>query len=440
MLNKLFFVNLCLTIGVGSVFAQPPVAIKGGTIYTMAGDPIENGTILFRDGKILEVGADLKVPVEAKVIDATGKVVMPGFVETHSSSGMSQSNETNPIVPYVSVLDSIDPMSSYFRQARRNGVTTVGISPGNSTIIGGQSAVIKTAGEFLDDMIVKTEVGIKISLRPISGSRMSHLSRLRKTLNDAKKKMEGDDKDDKDKKSDDKKSDADDKKDKEDEKKEGSSTSSQGSTPSSQGTNEALNEAMFALLTGELPAIIYCDRAMDVSQALRLIEEYNLDASLVLGRDCHKAAKQLAGKDFPVILDSRLVYWEEDPRTDEETKVVVSEVFRDLEIPFTFQASRSGGVTLGASYLWYQAATCVKHGMPRDEALAALTTLPAKFLEVDDLVGSIEEGKDGDVIILSGDPLKASTWVEKTIVNGKVVYDREEDEQLKQLLGETSDE
>ena len=78
--------------------------------------------------------------------------------------------------------------------------------------------------------------------------------------------------------------------------------------------------------------------------------------------------------------------------------------------------------------------------MPRDEALAALTTLPAKFLEVDDLVGSIEEGKDGDVIILSGDPLKASTWVEKTIVNGKVVYDREEDEQLKQLLGETSDE
>ena len=139
---------------------------------------------------------------------------------------------------------------------------------------------------------------------------------------------------------------------------------------------------------------------------------------------------------MPVILDSTLVFWEEDPRTDEETKVIVPEVFREQGIPFTFQGSRAGGATLGASYLWYQAATCVKHGMPREDALKALTMLPAEFLGVEKLVGSIEEGKDGDVIVLSGDPLKVSTWVEKTIVNGKVVYDREDDEQLKRLLGE----
>ena len=287
MFRKITFVAFCIAfctaiaaVDSDSAFAQSPIAIKGGTIYTMAGDPIENGTILFRDGRIDAVGKDLKIPVEAKVIDATDKVVMPGFVESHSSSGMSQANETNPIVPYVSVLDSIDPMNNYFRQARRNGVTTVAIVPGNSTIIGGQAAVIKTAGEFLNDMILKSEIGIKISLRPMTGSRMSHMARLRKTLNDARRKMEVDDdedeKDAKDKKDsddkDDDKKDADDK----DEKKTESSSQAGVAASARQVTNKALDEAMIALLSGELPAIIYCERAMDVGQALRLIKRIQI--------------------------------------------------------------------------------------------------------------------------------------------------------------------
>ncbi len=440
MFKKTTFIAYCLIAWgatAGLAFAQAPVAIQGGTIYTMAGEPIENGTILFRNGKVEDVGKDLKIPVEARVIDATGKIVMPGFIESHSSSGMSQANETNAIVPYVSVLDSIDPMNNYFRQARRNGVTTVAISPGNSTIIGGQAAVIKTAGEFLDEMILKPDVGMKISLRPIRGSRMSHMAQLRKALDDAKKKMADDGKDkkkDDDKKDDDKDEDSDDK------KEDSDSEQQNAGAAAAEVTNNELNEAMFAMLSGDLPAIIYCDRAMDVGQALRLIEEYKLDATLVLGRDCHKAAKQLADIDCPVILDSSLVYWDEDARTKEETRIVVPDVFRDQEIPFTFQVSRAGGATLGSSYLWFQAATCVKHGMPREDALKALTTLPAEFLGVEKLVGSIEKGKDGDVIILSGDPLKVSTWVEKTLVNGQVVYDRDEDEQLKRLLGEESNE
>ncbi len=434
MFKKTTFIAYCLTAwaaAAGLAFAQAPVAIQGGTIYTMAGEPIENGTILFRDGKVVDVGKDLKIPVEARVIDATGKIVMPGFIESHSSSGMSQANETNSIVPYVSVLDSIDPMNNYFRQARRNGVTTVAISPGNSTIIGGQAAVIKTAGEFLDEMILKPDVGMKISLRPVRGSRMSHMAQLRKALNDAKRKMTDDE--------DDKKEDGD-KDDKDNDDKKDDADKPAASSAGTQTTNDELNEAMFAMLSGDLPAIIYCDRAMDVAQALRLIKEYELQATLVLGRDCHKAAEQLAEIDCPVILDSTLVYWDEDPRTKEETRVVVPEVFREQDIQFTFQVSRAGGATLGSSYLWFQAATCVKHGMPRQDALKALTILPAEFLGVEKLVGSIEKGKDGDVIILSGDPLKVSTWVEKTLVNGQVVYDRDEDEQLKRLLGEESNE
>ena len=311
----------------------------------MAGDTIENGTIVFRDGKIADVGADVKVPVEARVIDASDKVIMPGFVEAHTSSGMSQANETNPIVPYVSVIDSIDPMNAYFRSARRNGVTTVRVVPGNSTLIGGQAAVIKTGGEFIDDMVLKSDAGVKISLRPVSGSRMGHLAKLRKALDEAKRKLdkknkakeekEGKDDDkkkddkkkgmkkgakkkgmkkkgadkkedkdgdkkkkkgdkDKDKDKDEKKDkddDKDEKKDKKDgdkekkkkkedkdEKKSDKKKSDKKDDKKPEPVESELDKAMFAILSGELPVMIYCDKAMDVGQAMRLIKQYNFKA------------------------------------------------------------------------------------------------------------------------------------------------------------------
>ena len=493
MFKKTYFLAAIAVVALAttsSLQAQKPLALKGAKIITMAGDTIENGTIVFRDGKIAEVGADVKVPVEARVIDASDKVIMPGFVEAHTSSGMSQANETNPIVPYVSVIDSIDPMSAYFRSARRNGVTTVRVVPGNSTLIGGQAAVIKTGGEFIDDMVLKSDAGVKISLRPVGGSRMGHLAKLRKALDEAKRKLDkknkakeekegkdddkkkdgkgkkkdakkkgmkkdadkkkdkdekkkdkdkDEDKDDKDEKKDkdkDKKKDADKKKDdkKSGKKKDAKKKDDKKPEP----VESELDKAMFAILSGDLPVMIYCDKAMDVGQAMRLIKEYNFDASLVLGRECYKAAKQVADAKLPVVIDPQLVFFEEDPRTKEETKVVLPKVFRDHEVKFAFQVGRGGGTTLGTSYFWYQAATAVKYGMPVEEALESLTTLPAKFLGVDEFVGSLEKGKDADVIVLSGEPLSVDTWVDMTIVNGEVVYEKEKDEQLKLLLnGET---
>ena len=423
MLKKRFLVaalTAVLSMAVAQATAQKTLAVKGGTIHSMSGEPIENGVILFRDGKILDVGKDLKIPVEAQVVDATGKIVMPGFVEAHSSSGMSQANETNQNVPYVSVLDSIDPMNSYFREARRQGITSVAITPGNSTMIGGQAAVIKTGGEFVDYMVLKADSGIKISMRPVRGSRMGHLSRLHKALDDAKEKLEKQDKAKSEKKEDGKKS---------EEKKKASSKKS-----ATEISLSALDKAMFSLLKRELPAIIYCEQPMDVDQALLLIKKFNLKARLVVGNDCYKAAKQIADSKLPVILDPTMVFWKEDPRTREEEKIVVSEVFRKANIEFVFQVARSSSLTQGQNFLWYQAATAVKYGMPRQAALEALTIVPAKFLGVDKFVGSIEKGKDGDVIILSGDPLNVTTWVETTIVDGEIVYQREKDEQLKMLL------
>src|SRR5207237_10534945 len=132
--------------------------------------------ILGRNGKIEAVGPSLPIPSAAKIIDAAGKVVMPGLIEAHSSRGMDQTNESNPNVPFLSVVDAIDPSQDYFEECRRNGVTTVCVVPGNNTMFGGQAAVVKTVGSIVDDMIVKRGVGIKLSLNAVGDRhRLGHV-------------------------------------------------------------------------------------------------------------------------------------------------------------------------------------------------------------------------------------------------------------------------
>ncbi len=430
--------------------SQERMAIKGGRILPVAGPPIENGVILIRNGKIEAVGKDLAIPSDAKVIDATGKVVVPGFIEAHSTRGMDQVNENNPNVPFLSVVDAIDPSQEYFEDCRRNGITTVAIVPGNNTMFGGQAAILKTAGTYVDEMIVKRSAGIKISLRPVGDrNRMGHIATMRKELDSARYAIE-------------------------DAKKV--ATTSSPTAPNSSGnegnadetplqqrrrqqgggpspfSGEApdaavVREALTKLLKDEARAFIYCELAMDVPQAIKLAKEYKLKAVLVLGPDCYKAAKQIAESKLPTVLDPTLVFWETDPRIGDEKQIILPKIYREAGVPVTFQVT--GGAagslfrapnlppTLGTNYLWYQAATAVKYGTPADEALAAITQRPAQFLGVDKLAGTIEPGKDADLVILTGDPLKLDTWVQTTVIGGKVVYERDQDRKLKNLLKPT---
>lgn len=425
---------ILLLLNSTSLQAQDRLAITGATIIPVVGDRIEDGTILISDGRIEAVGKDISVPVEAKVIDATGHFVMPGIINVHSAAGMSQANERNPNVPFLSVIDSIDPIATFFDESRRNGVTTAAVVPGNSTMIGGRSAIVKTAGTYVEDMIVKRDAGLKLSLAPTSGSsRMSHIAKLRAELQKAKDRIETD----KEKKADEKKAEAkkaaDDKDKTTDEKKE-AAADSKSTTPAETATEDALRR----LIEGEMPAIIYCQTSMDVPQALALIDEFQLNPILVLGRDCYKAAKLVADRKIPVVLDSTMVYWRTDPVTREDEKIVLPKIFRDAGALFVFEAA-DRGTTLGTHYYWYQAATAVRYGMPEAEALKALTIDSAKLLGIDNAVGSIEKGKDADLVILTGEPLSGSTWVKTTIVAGKVVYEKSEDEKLQLLLNPKQD-
>ncbi|AMV30697.1 Atrazine chlorohydrolase [Pirellula sp. SH-Sr6A] len=413
------------------------LAIKGGTILTVSAGRMEDGTILIRDGKIESVGKDVPVPIEATVIDAKGKVVIPGFVEAHTSEGMGQSNERNDFVPFLSVVDSIDPVLDFFEESRRNGVTTIAIVPGNSTLVGGRSAILKTAGQYVDDMIVRRDAGVKVAMQPTNGSRMGHLARLRKELDKAKQSLEKRSKGELDSKESAKPESG--------EKKQDDAPKPDGNgADASQPENNAASEALYAskgldvmmdVVAGKTPVFLYCDSAMDVANGKQLAKDYSLDCIFVLGRTAYKAVDLLKDAKHPVVLDKSLVFWESEPRTRMESKVVLPKVFLDAKVPFVFQTGDGGfRTTIGSSYLWYQAAVAVKAGMSEEAALRALTLTPAELLGVSELVGSIEAGKDADLVILSGKPLRTATWVEKTIVNGKVVYDRSNDDKLKRLL------
>ncbi|WP_152051537.1 amidohydrolase family protein [Tautonia marina] len=430
--------------------AQEQLAIKGGRIVPIVGEPIDDGVILIRDGTIQEVGKDLEIPIEARVIDATGKTVLPGFVEPHSPEPLVQPNEVNPNVPFVTVVDAVDPNAIYFEEARRNGVTAVHAIPGNSTMFGGKSAVVKTSGTFAEDMVLKRDAGLKLSLRPAgSSSRMSHLARLRRELDETKRYMasleekaqesedEAKDDDTADEES------SDDPKAPQDEDEAKDDDDSNSASNPEDAAPDAQREAMVRLLKGELPAFLYCELAMDVPHALRLIDDYKMKATLILGRDCYKAVDLLAGRDEPVILDPELVFWETDPRTDRDDQIVLPRLYREAGVPITFQTSGSSlfsATTLGPSLLWYQAAMAVKYGMPEEEALEALTLRPARLIGVDSFVGSIEPGKDADLVILTGDPLKLGTWVDTTIIDGKIVYRREDDSRMRALLFPNAEE
>ena len=258
--NLFRMLAVCVTAGGCLTASAQDVAIKGATIITMKGERIEKGVIIVRDGQIAKVGADLKVPVEANVIDAEGKIVMPGIINVHSSAGMSQANESNDNVPFLSVVDSIDPALTFFEESRRNGVTSAAVVPGNSTMIGGRGAVVKTAGGYVNDMVLKKDVGLKISMAPRTGSRLAHYAKLRKTLEDVqeaqKKRKEKDEEDAKAKAEADKK--------KDDKKAAAKKPAAKPKTPAAESvTAAATREAMESLLAGKLPAFIYCPQAMD---------------------------------------------------------------------------------------------------------------------------------------------------------------------------------
>nr|WP_300003468.1 amidohydrolase [Tissierella sp.] len=385
------------------------IFIKNAKIYTMKDRVIEGGSILISEGKIKEVGEKLDCPKDAEVVDAGGRMLTPGFVEAHCHLGMwedaigfegSDGNETtDPITPQLRAIDAINPMDRTFREAREGGVTTAVTGPGSANVIGGTFAAIKTYGQRIDDMIIKEPVAMKIAFgenpkrvynskdkSPVT--RMATASLLRETLFKAKAYM--DKKDDKD--------------------------------TSKHPEFDMKLEALVPVMKREIPLKAHAHRADDIFTALRIAKEFNLDITLDHCTEGHLIADELVKEGRAAIVGPSFgdrSKFELKNLTFDTPKVLVE---AGLKIAITTDSP-----VTPLQYLPLCAGLAHKAGLDEMEALKAITINPAEIIGIDNRVGSIEVGKDADLVIFDKNPLKdidCETFM--TMIDGKIVYKKED--------------
>ncbi len=382
------------------------LAITGAKIITMADRIIEKGTILINDeGKIRQIEKNIDLPARSEVIAARGKIVIPGLVDAHTHLGIDEEglgwegddyNEaTDPITPHLRAIDGINPQDSGLTDARRHGITTVMSCPGSSNVLGGETVVIKTQGDVVDEMVVKNPAGIKgaVGENPkqfygqqkgkMPATRMGIIGLLRKTLMEAQDYAA---------------------------KKEKAEAKDQ------LWDRDIKLESAAQLFTESLPLKVHAHRGDDVMSVVRVAEEFDINVTIEHCTGGRYLADKLAAAEIPVSVG---------PNMSARPKVELKD--KSLE---TASVLAKAGVKIALitdhpvtpiQNLRLNAALVANAGLSKLEALQAVTINPAEILGVDDRIGSLEPGKDADLAIFSGDPLQLDSQVEQVLIEGKRV-------------------
>ncbi|MFC5822900.1 amidohydrolase [Nonomuraea insulae] len=389
------------------------LAITSGYVVPVDGDPIDGGTVLIQDGKITAVGRDVAVPEGTPVVDAAGGWVLPGFVEAHGHMGVYEEAEgwagqdtnemTDPNGARLRALDAINPADLGFGDALSGGVTTAVIKPGSGNPIGGQTVAIKCWGRSVDEMLVKEPVSVKSALgenpKRVYGDQKklpSTRQGVAAVIRDAFMKAQ-------------------------DYRARKAAAEDEGKPFDRDGTLEIL----VRVLDGELPWCQHTHRADDIATALRLAGEFGYRLVINHGTEGHLLADALAERNVPVIIG---------PLFTSRSKVELRQ--RSLRNPGILDRA---GVELAITtdhpvvpihFLVHQATLAVKEGLDRDAALRSITVNPARIMGLDDRVGALRPGLDGDVVIWSGDPLDVMSRALKVFISGREVYSYTEGEPI----------
>ena len=382
--------------------------VRNAKLVPIAGPDVAKTDVLIRDGRIAAIGEGLKADLSIPVIDAAGRTVMPAYVLAGTTEGLDRANENMEITPYVSVLDAIDPTRPFFDDSVRDGVYTIHVMPGSRTVIGGTGRVIRPVGRVVEDMTIVPDPSVTFSMVPPQGNRATQMAKLRGALDDAKRYLEN--------------------------KEAAADTRPSGSVKLDleRLAIERRRETMARLLKKQMTAFTYCAEPGDVVRALALAKEYGYQQRLVLGPGTWKAADLLAAEKQPVIVSPEMEAEETDPETGKPVRRELPAILHAKGVPFALTARPT---SLGQRYLWYQAASVVRMGVPRDVALRAVTLTAAESIGLGKTKGSIETGKDGDLLVLSDDPLSGRSWVDVGVIEGKVVYERRTDRRMVEVLG-----
>ena len=400
------------------------LAITNAKIMTITNGTIEKGSILIDNGKIVAVGKNLNIPAEAEVIDAAGKTVTPGLIDAHCHTGVfadgigwdhADGNEmTDPITPHLRALDALHPDDMAWPELVEAGVTTVLTGPGSANLIGGTWICVKTQPKAnVADMILLEPAGMKMALgenpkrvyggqNRMPSTRMGNAAVLRNALIEGQnylKKLE--------------KFEA--------ETAEYEKKSAEGDKEAKEPTPPERNlkmEALVKVLRRELKARIHCHRADDIMTAIRIAEEFNLDFTIEHATEGYKIANILAEKNIAVTVGPALI---SRPKYEmREMHPKNPGILSKAGVKVAIQTDEMSAV----KFLAINAALAVREGMDEEEALKAITINPAEIIGVADRVGSLEVGKDADIVIFTGHPFDYKTVAEKVLIDGNVVYSR----------------
>ncbi|MFW6022422.1 MAG: amidohydrolase [Halanaerobiaceae bacterium] len=379
-------------------------AVINGKIMTMAGKTYKKGIILIEDGKIKKVAENIEIPEKAEIIDAAGKIVFPGMIDAHTHVGIGEDslgwegrdyNEmTDPITPHLRAIDAINPVEEGIVTARENGITTVMTGPGSANVIGGESIAIKTFGCVVDDMVIKNPVGIKAAFgenpkrvytekKKAPTTRMGTAAVMREALMQAEDYF----------------------REKESKRKNNEFFK-----------RDIKNESLIRVLKKEIPLKIHAHRADDIMTAIRIAKEFDIHITLEHCTEGHLVAEKIAEAGISAIVGPTLT-----GKTKVELKGRTFKTPAVLAEAGVKVALMSDHPVVPTENLPVYAALSVKAGMDEKEALKAITINAAEILGIDDRVGSLEEGKDADLVIFNGYPLDIQTVVETVMINGEMI-------------------
>lgn len=380
------------------------IHIKNGKLYTMTNGIIEKGNILVEHGKIIAIGENVEVPKDAEIIDAEGKLVFPGFIDAHCHLGMwedaigfegADGNESvDPVTPHLRAIDAIYPMDKTFEEAREGGVTTVCTGPGSANVIGGIFSTIKTYGHRIDDMIIDETAALKVAFgenpkrtysnqKKSPSTRMATAAILREQLFKArayKEKLENADK---------------------------------------KPDYDMKLEPLVKVLNREIPLKAHAHRTDDIFTALRIAKEFDVNITLDHCTEGHLIVEDLLKENKYII---------SGPQMTERTKYELkNKTFKSPAI-----MSRAGlkiAITtdhpvIPIQYLPICAGMAVRDGMDEAEALKAITINAAEVLGLHNRLGSLEVGKDADIVIFDGHPFDVTSKSEFVLIDGKIVFQR----------------
>ena len=416
-LRNFLLTFVATAFGLVSTFAQSKdttavYAIRNAKIFTVTGATIEKGTILIRDGKIAEVGATVSVPGNAKVIDATGLSVYPGLIDANTILGLSEvaavretldTNELGDFNANMRALTAVNPHSEHIPVARMNGVTTVLTCP-QGGLISGQCAMINIDGWTPEQMAVKASAAMAVNY-PVIGfggrgggffavvagapsdaqrqQRDRQVDALKKKIEDAQAYLKA--------------------------KEAAAADKTIPARPIDLGL-----EAMIPMIKGDVPVRISANKASEIKAAVELATQYKLKLIINGGDEALKVAALLKEKNVPVILGAVLELPDSEDAPYDQAYARAGELHK-AGVKFAFS---SQGIQFIRT-LPYNAGTAAAFGLPKEEALKAITIYPAQIFGVDKLIGSIEVGKMANLIVTDGDPLELRTKLKHMFINGK---------------------